>query len=262
VELLEATLQSVCRQTDDDYRVVVVHNESPPITPMDSRISLVSVDFPAPSEQRTAEIDFDKFKRDKGTKCIVGVVAARDLGANHVMFIDADDLMHRGLAEFANADTTHPGWYSPMGLIHTQGSRYVHDVPKDFEKKNGSTGIVRVDLTGVPPKLSIKTPQLDIIRSMSGPYVDLLFGAHGAWGEYLGESGRRIEPLPFPAAIWEIGTGENLSGNLTSARDRRLIDAGVTRDFGLALPSRLEHHRTTALLTGRRLKRRIKAMQR
>jgi hypothetical protein len=255
--LLDATLRSIVRQTSTAFVIVVVHNELPTFELADARISTVKVDFPAPSTANTPRIPFDLFQRDKGTKCVVGLTMARDLGADHVMFFDADDLIHHRIAERANADLSHPGWYSAQGYIHTHGSRTIQFVEEDFHRKNGSSGIVRTDLAGVPDGLSVASTQSEILEAMSAPYVDVMFGQHGHWQEHLAPLGYVVEPLPFPAAIWEIGTGENLSGNLVSSRAARPITADIELAFGLARPSVGSHARARVTMTAQRLGRRL-----
>ncbi|MDC3402549.1 hypothetical protein OAX95_01285, partial [bacterium] len=77
-----------------------------------------------------------------------------------------------------------------------------------------------------------------------------LLGNHGRWAERLAEAGYVMEPLPFPGAVWMIGTGENVSGNLLSGRDRSPITPAITSEFCLPKPSA-----GTAFLANLRLKR-------
>ncbi|CAB4889000.1 unannotated protein [freshwater metagenome] len=255
--LLDSSLRSICNQTDDDLRVIVVHNSMPTVTVSDPRVSYVQVDFPAPSPERNARIPFNVFQRDKGTKCVVGVSAAQALGADHVMFFDADDYLHRGIAAFANSQLSHPGWYSPLGLIHSHGSRVVQAVTEGFHLKNGSTGIVRTDLCDVPSSLTPGSSQEDIVAHIDAPQVDQMFGGHGKWQDVLEARGHHMEPLPFPSAIWEIGTGENVSGNLVSARQKQALDDAISTDFSIELPSRWSHFSSSGRLLLKRLGRRI-----
>jgi hypothetical protein len=259
--LLDLSLRSVCRQTDRDFRVVVVYNVMPRVEIDDTRISYVPVQFPAPSKDHTPRIDFNLFRRDKGTKCVIGSAAALQMGADHVMFFDADDLVHHRLAEHANASPGHPGWYSPQGWIHTVGSRDVQFVPTGFDHKNGSTSVIRADLLGVPNELPLDMGQEDVLDLLTPWYVERMFGDHGKWSDFLGKQGHHMEPLPFPIAIWEIGTGENLSGNLVSGRERQPIDGALTEAFGLPIPSQWSHvwsaTRTTAQRLGRRLEKTV-----
>ncbi|MGH9085212.1 MAG: glycosyltransferase family A protein [Acidimicrobiales bacterium] len=255
--LLDATLRSVCRQTDPSFRVVIVHNERPPYTCTDERVTEVRVGFAPPSEERGPRIDFYAWRRDKGTKYVIGTIAARGLGADHVMLMDADDLVHQGLAAFANAQPSHAGWFSDTGYIHTHGSRNVQYMARDFHRKNGSTGIVRTDLTAIPESLSTRSSQEEILAAMTAEYVDRMFGEHGHWAEHLAPLGHVVEPLPFPAAVWEIGTGENVSGNLVSGRRSIRIDDAITTAFSLERPSMWSHLSTAASMGWHRALRKV-----
>ena len=239
--LLDATLRSVCRQSDESFRVIIVHNVMPTVEYHNPRISDIQVDFPAPSSSRTARIDFSLFRRDRGTKSVIGAIAARELGADHVMFFDADDFLHKELASHANASPRHAGWYSPQGFIHTMGFRTVQFVPDEFHRKNGSTGIVRSDLLHIPDRLTTSSSQEEMLAAMGDQLVLRIYGEHGWWPEYLEPEGYRLTPLPFPAAIWNIGTGENHSGNVISGRSSQRIDQHIVDTFGLQQPSVLTH---------------------
>lgn len=255
--LLDATLKSICRQTSDDFVVIVVHNRRPDVSIADSRIRYVHVDWPAPSDEASPHIGWNAFTLDKGTKCAIGVALARQFEPDHVMFVDADDLIHHSLAELSNNYPTHPGWYSPRGLIHTAGSRHVHDVTSGFHLKNGSTAVVRVDLIDVPAELQPSSGQREILESMGADEVSSLLGQHGHWQDLASARGEQMEALPFPSAIWMIGTGENHSGNLRSGRSRRAIDELVTSTYGLERPTVKTAIAATASTYRRRLQRRL-----
>lgn len=255
--LLDATLSSICRQTSDDFVVIVVHNRQPRVDITDSRIQYVLADWPAPSDEATPHIGWDAFTIDKGTKCAVGVATARLFHPSHVMFVDADDLVHRSLAELANTNPMHPGWYSSSGLIHTAGSRYVQDVPSGFHKKNGSTAVVRNDLIEVPTDLQPSASQQEVIERIGADRVSSMLGQHGHWEDLTSAHGERMEALPFPGAVWMIGTGENHSGNVWSGRSRRPIDESVTNLYGLERPPVHTALVATASTQLRRLQRRL-----
>lgn len=258
--LLDATLRSVCRQTDDQFRVVVVHNEMPAVTIEDSRIHFVRVTFPAPSPQKTAEIDYNTGIIDKGAKLAIGLAAARVDHPNHVMFIDCDDLVHCEVAAFANARAGHPGWYSPSGYVHTTGTRSVQAMSTGFHRKCGSSAIIRTDLIPVPSDLPQTATKAEVIEAVGFQHLYRLIGTHGKWEEHLTPLGVKVEPLPFPAAVWLIGTGENASGNLVSNRDRVPITEAVTEAFGLEAPSRFTAARRNIEISARRVTRKLRLL--
>jgi len=85
-----------------------------------------------------------------------------------------------------------------------------------------------------------------------------MMGKHGGWQDFLAPQGHFMEPLPFPAAIWEIGTGENHSGNLVSGRAATRIDDQIIEDFGLAPPSFVSATRRRLAVTAKRLLLRVR----
>lgn len=253
--LLDATVRSVCRQTDDRFHVFVVCNERPPGVRSHSRVTFVEVAFPPPGPGRADDLDYASRVQDKATKHAIGVSLAADAGASHVMLIDADDYLHRGLAELANATPEAPGWFSPDGYFHTAGLRYVHAIHGDYHERNGSTSIVRTDLIGVPPL----DPECSVedVRAAVSPDVMRVLAEHGKWGQHLEAQGHAIEPMPFPSSIWEVGHGENSTGNLVSGRRKEPIDASISEAFGLHAPGRAAATVRLAKVAAARVTRRM-----
>src|SRR5687768_7817172 len=100
--LLSETLRSVCRQTDESFFVIIVTNRDLSLSFSHPSVHFVTVDFPAPGVGRGRQLRYDALTRDKGTKTVIGISKALELGADHVMFIDADDYLHQNLAEYSN----------------------------------------------------------------------------------------------------------------------------------------------------------------
>lgn len=257
--LLSASLRSVLRQIEPDFIVIVVHNREhrPVVDVNDDRVHYVEVDFPPASDERGPRIDFNAFARDKGSKGAVGLAAARAKGARHVMFFDADDLINHRIASLAAGQPDHPGWYSETGYIHSVGTRSVQLLKADFHTKNGSTSVVRSDLIELAVDVGSAASQLDVVDVAGSHLIDHLLGKHGFWQEELLPAGHHMAPMPFSAAIWMIGTGENVSGNIVSSRDRQPITSEITLHFGLERPSRLAALTALAKLRGQQLRRKL-----
>jgi len=106
--LLQDTLASLTQQSCDDYVVIIVGVRRPAF-PLPERVVFVEVNFPPPSDLKGPRTGPASAIWDKGTKNGVGLIAARDFGPEYVMFVDADDFVHRELAAFVHARPGHAG---------------------------------------------------------------------------------------------------------------------------------------------------------
>ena len=73
-KIFERTVRSVCQQTDQDFKVVVVCHEKPITAFKHPNIHYVHVDFPPPTPEATKDFkEFFSLKRaDKSKKVIAG----------------------------------------------------------------------------------------------------------------------------------------------------------------------------------------------
>ena len=244
--LLGDTLRSILGQTDPDLCVVIVANE-PPVgghLPDDPRVEVVLVDFPPPHKPEGTPVITDAMYADKGGKLSVGTAAARRRGADYIMWVDSDDFVTNRLAGFVRDEAGANGWYSDAGFFHVQGSRTVTPVAHDFHQRNGSTHVLRADLTGVPETVEPTMTRQQVIDAVGPKRVRSIMGDHKWIVAYFEDLGTPLAPLPFPAAIWEIGTGENFSRILTAAGDTRPVAGAISDEYGLPVPSRLEEARS------------------
>jgi hypothetical protein len=128
------------------------------------------------------------------------------------MFTDADDCVHRGLAEWCNARPEHPGWYIAEGYIHTAGSRWLYR-QRDFDQICGTAALVRCEPPDFPSAMT--DPKPDFFMINCGHFE---FRNPGRAG------GRKLDPLPFPGAIYVTATGENDSGiSLRQWRGKKML---------------------------------------
>ena len=238
-ELLRATLGSILAQTDPDIMVVVVANEAPEgDLPDDPRIRMVPVSYAPPHRPEGKPVITDAMYADKGAKLGVGTAIATQSGAEYVMFVDSDDYVSRQLAGFTAAASGEPGWYSDSGYFHVRGSRTVTPVLRDFHQRNGSTHILRTDLVAVPADLDITAPRDEVIERIGRKLVRSLMGDHKWIVSYFEQMGEPLLPLPFAAAIWEIGTGENFSQVLAAAGSKVPVAGSISEEYGLPVPAR------------------------
>jgi len=224
--LCERTLPSICAQTNDDFRVYLVCNEAPEIRFAHPALTVVEHDFPIPARTTAARM-YDKHEKLKR-----GLIAARGHAPCHVMFVDADDCVHRGLAQWCAGHPAHPGWYVATGYIHTAGSRWLY-LRREFDNICGTAAIVRCG-------------EADFPRAMTDAKADyfMIDCGHFEFRDPERTRGRKLEALPFPGAVYMTATGENDSGiSLREWRggkmlvkkllNSRPLTPRLRRDFGI-----------------------------
>ena len=227
--LLQRTLASVCAQTDPNFRAVVVANR-PLSFATPGAVETVVVDFPAPSDHQSAQIDREAILRDKGTKLAVGVLAARKHPATHIMPFDADDFVSRRLAGFVNEHPSAAGWYIRKGHAYYERRGLTRHID-NFHERCGTSFVIRQDLYG-PADLPVTVAQDALYDGFGEFAVRELLGSHRTALEHFAATGTPLQPLPFRGAAYTLETGENWSGDGVAGFAwpvRRTLE----REFGL-----------------------------
>lgn len=207
--LLRNTLQSLTAQDHPDFAVFVVGNKKPDFALPDS-VRFVPVDFPPPVLTRGPRTPRDVFVRDKGTKIGVGLLAAREVEPDHVMIVDADDFVHRGLAGFVARYPDQPGWVLTEGYVYSR-ARQTFRRQRRFNHVCGTSHVVRFDAYAVPERLDEQASQ-EQVEAGYGERLPAILGAHHDARDWLADNGYPLTRLPFRGAVYQVDTGENHSG--------------------------------------------------
>lgn len=232
--LLGRTLASITNQDHPDYVATVVSNR-PLSFPVPDKVRSVVVDFPPPTDVPTPDVPRDAVLSDKGSKLAVGVLAARAAGADQVMMVDADDFVSRRLAGHVAGAPSATGWYVDDGYIYGEGTGLLRQLPHFAETCGTSLIYGRPFLDSLPdvPLTATKSQLLDAL----GPFtVHELLGSHKRAIGHYAEAGTPLTPLPFPGAVYTVGTGENHSQR---SLDRLAfpITRRLSAEFGLPASS-------------------------
>lgn len=227
--LLQDTLMSAARQTCHDYVVIVVGNRRPAF-PLPERTHFVEVDYPPPTAQRGPKTGMAPVIWDKGTKAGIGLLAARDFGPEYVMFLDADDFVHRELASFTHDRPGEAGWVISRGWVYSR-KRNSYALRRRLFRICGTSFILPLDAYEVPSQLTVTASQQEIADAF-GEQFENVIADHRYALEWWRERGRILKPLPFAGAVYHVDTGENHSGSV-------LLGPGIpyrphlARDFGI-----------------------------
>jgi hypothetical protein len=186
--LFERSVRSVCQQTDQDFKVVVVCNEKPLTNFEHPNLYYLEVDFTPPTPEASDEfIGLHSPKEaDKAKKILAGFEYAQRFDTTHVMVVDADDCVSNRIVEFVKRNPNIDGWYSNMGYVYKEGSKLIFKKMDDFSSLCGTCLIVKPEfLKGlVSPEMYFRHPKRTL------------------------ENGYKMKTLPFPAAVYTIN-GEN-----------------------------------------------------
>jgi hypothetical protein len=226
--LLQDTLASVTRQTSDDYAVIIVGNRRPAF-PLPEPALFVEVNFGPPSDVKGPRTGRASVIWDKGTKTAVGLIAARALEPDYIMAFDADDFVHRDIAEFAHSRRGGSGWVVTRGWVYSR-ARNAYALRRKFFRICGTSFIVPFDAYEVPGHLTVSSTQQDIAGAFGERLENLL--EHGYAFDWWKEHGRLLEPLPFAGAVYQVDTGENHSGNMLVGPALPYA-SHLLRDFGI-----------------------------
>lgn len=209
-ELLENTLQSVCHQTSNNFRVLVVCNKVPGIS-INQNVEFLEVDFPAPSNLTHPQTGMEAIRIDRGCKYMAALVYARRYKPSSVMFFDADDYISKKIVEHVNNQPVSCGWYVENGYQYQSGDTHLSSLSK-FHKHCGTSLIYPYDMLDISDKLAGESSMSSIQSHTDEKYLTNIIGSHRAAVIYHQAKGFTFNAMPFSAAIWMLGNGENHSG--------------------------------------------------
>ena len=223
--------------------------------PQDERFKFLSVNHPVPLPGSTSWVEP---VRDKMLK----IAAAWDYAKaswnpRYVMKVDWDDLVSLRLVEWIASAPDAAGYRVKYGWIWRPSSRGFIQCTEEFDRLCGSCLIIRrdvADLTGPflhssdGVKFDAAGQQLEASNRHSlipgaGTGTLLLNDSHSRAEAQFAHLGHALPAVPFRAAIYRIGHGNNATGNfhrtqnlrmfLGRLRRTRLVTAGLKKEFTL-----------------------------
>ena len=211
-QLLDHTLQSVLRQDDGDFAILLACHDVPDIPAIaDPRVTLLQTDRPVPT-------NFAEQMKDKGQKKRICTAAFRKLGGGYLMFLDADDMVSRRLVRFVRGRPPSAGYIITEGYHYDSKTRHYHRLAA-FDKRCGSCAVFHFSPDDLPD--GVDDPRVALSDQ---------FRSHVEWRAVAQKLGRTLEPLGFPAAVHVVETAENASdiqpksrGGLSRLR-RKLVE--------------------------------------
>ncbi len=218
--LFNRTLWSVYNQTNPDFKIIVACHEIPPLTKdYDNRLEFIEVDIPFPK-------NLDEQMSDKGYKLHSIGKRIREYGSGFTMIVDADDLVSRNIVDFVTKNRKNDfGWYVKNGYILYHDTGKFHYAPKF---PSGSNAIINYTTDALPENMNdAYTPS-----SPENKYIIIMGHSTEVKKQACAKIGRPLKPLPFRAAVYVLGTGDNHSTlNGRRSKIRSIIDAFLSTEI-------------------------------
>jgi hypothetical protein len=219
--LLSITLQSICGQTDGNFKVVVVCNVKPNLVFEDNRVHYHLVDFPAPSLQKSSSLEpAPKFK-DKGTKYMSGMLYARKFNPDYLYIIDSDDWVNKNLVKTLSSNPKYPVWYVDKGCMVNFSKKEFKRI-RGLSRYCGSTFLYDfkylIEYADVKNDIDEFSNQDALIEGTSEFFILRLMCNHTINYRHFKSIGVTPKAVPLSTACWVQGTGENVSGSMGGSR--------------------------------------------
>lgn len=210
-DLLNDTLYSVCKQKDQNLRVIVVNNKKLTIKRNIKEISkkteFIQGGFPPISQKGTEGI-----RIDRGSKYVIGLLSAKKYNPDYVMFFDADDFIENNISEYVNKNLGRNGW------IMDKGYQMIGNKLREvncYESFCGTGNIFNYNLlySKIPEKLTLKSSRDEIVNSMDDYFLRFILGSHRFSRNYFKNLSKEFQSYPSKSVIQLLDTGENRSDN-------------------------------------------------
>ncbi len=190
--------------------------------PRNSRLKIVMVckDFPDSIEQsfENVEILRENFPdprpswteqhEDKYLKIKRGLVYSRQYAPAYFMKLDADDLISNRLVSYVLKRDNRRGYLLNRGYKWVGSSRYLN-LNKRFHRTCGSSNILYATPNDLPFSMQDKASHYDLMNL-----------GHNIVEEVFLNRKAPLEEIPFPAAIYRIQNGENLTSKTRMPEDQ------------------------------------------
>lgn len=242
-EILKQTLYSVCGQSNENFKVIVVANKILDDFSDDDKVvntEFIEVDFPSSVEKMPDTPDRNgrwvgirQVRLDKASKFTIGTIVAKKYNPSYVMFFDADDFIHRDIAEYVLKDNNKIGYFISKGyLIRNNLVQKINN----FNKRCGTSNIFHFPtlLNEIGTEnINETSSQDEIISANDSTFIRNRLGSHKLLHDLFASKYNLVDEIPFRAGIYNIETGENTTKR--SMRRGREISQEIKNEFNLVV---------------------------
>jgi hypothetical protein len=268
-KLLNNTLYSVCNQTNQEFRVIVVCDKKLPLFHHQELINkytdFIEVDFPSHSSDvlenferlgnlsprwadaswwlRWDHTDFANGEPDgyfhianvflnMGTKLLVGILAAEKYNPDYVAIFDGDDYVGNDISAYANA---HPG---KNGWLMTHGYKLAGNQIAPIYAGNsfcGTGNIINYQLLRnfIGENVSATSTQNELFEHVNSEFL-ITIANHKKIKPYFEKQGVPLLEFPTRSVLYQVAHAESSEHAMKILRGRSTRRFKQTKKFGEA----------------------------
>lgn len=170
------------------------------------------------SKERRAAMSL--FRIDKGSKLLIGILAARKYNPEYVLIFDADDFVGNDISAFVNTRPGENGWI--MTSVYRMNGTMIQPVYARYTIC-GTGNIFNFPLLmeDISPDVSENSTQNELFEHVDSQFLMFILGTHRQARLYYEEKGRPFQDYPFRSVVYLIGHGENHSERVPRPRGWR-----------------------------------------
>lgn len=221
-ELLKHTLRSIEGQSNSNFVAIVCGHEYPEVLNDFSKDKFIFLhaDFAKPDSR-------EKGRADKGKKRLRIANEIHRLGGGYMMYLDADDLVHKNLVEYILSDNNGRGYIISDGYALDYNNNVLGAIPgvwrKEYHGVCGSSGIVYFSQEDLPADAKTRNKLIPIEEQI----LYYRIKNHTHFEKLVFSNGKGLDKIPFSAGVYVINNFTNLSYNLVrdAKRQKELVDA-------------------------------------
>jgi O-antigen/teichoic acid export membrane protein len=211
---LRRTIRSIRNAHGGDDAIIAVACHEPPDLGAEAGVEILTAPFPAPVAQSTGKYDKARKRR------FAGAWLRRELGGEdvYVMFLDADDLIHRDLLRHAFAHGQ-GSYLIDQGYVFDSASGVLWRRGTDFHQICGSSFVCAFGPEDLPTSWEDDT----------APFAQFGVGPdqrdHHEYDQVAAELGRPAADVPFPGVLYLVNHPESRWAQRTGDwRRPRVVD--------------------------------------
>ena len=243
-KLLENTLASVCNQTDENFDVIVVSNKTLNDFSNHKKIKnvkFIEVDWEPPASSESWQIEkptdearcMDHIRKDRGTKFVLALSQIREEENHYVMFVDADDFIHKNLAQYINNSNKD---FLKITKGFRLGSNSSFKELLQFYEKCGTCNITKIELLKEEINfagITTNSSQQDIIQSTEDYYLKRIIGSHRWSFQHFKKKGYSGGVVPFYSAMYNCSHNEQHSNKAKTNTFKDICTDKMLEEFGI-----------------------------